>query len=166
MIEPTLSFLAAELDARLRSPGAEALVVLSALVGPDGAAVPGTADRLAMFLVGVERETETNRPLRRIGPTGGLPAPAAPRLTLLVMVAANFTGPAYAEGLKRLDAAIDIFEAQPIFDHATSPALDPAIASLSMTMDSLGLAQLSQLWAMQGGRYTPSVLYRVEVIPA
>ena len=85
-------------------------------------------------------------------------------LNLLVMFAANFSGAVYVEALKLIECVIAFFQARPVFTHVNTPALDPGIDQLSFEIENLSLSDLSNLWGVIGGRYLPSVLYRLRMV--
>jgi hypothetical protein len=168
MIEAALRLIASELDQhlRLQSPGGASLVLLSDLQDVHGAPLPDAANKLAMFLVNIEREDIPTRALRRIDVGEDRTAVAQPpvHLSLLIMVAANFSGSTYNEALKLVAATIGFFQARPVFNRLNTPALDPGIEQLSLEIENLNTADLSNLWGVLGGRYRPSVLYRLRMI--
>ena len=163
-----MRLIANELDQslRLQTPGASNLVVLSNLVDAAGAAVPDAADKVAAFLVNIEREDVPTRTLQPIDAgqdrVGVLQPPV--HLSLMVMFAANFSGSTYTEALKLIANTISFFQSRPVFNHSNTPALDDGIDQLSIEIENLGLSDLSNLWGVLGGRYVPSVLYRLRMI--
>lgn len=167
MIDIAIAYIARQLNASLRHRFglAEDLVVASNLLEQDGGVVPEVANKVAVFLVNVERETVTYR-APTIGPTGvRAVANAAPvALNLMVMFAANFSGSNYAESLKFLSGTIGFFQAHPAFDPQRDPGLDPRIERLTLEIENLNTAELSNLWGVLSGRYLPSILYRVRMV--
>jgi hypothetical protein len=167
MIEGALRLIRDEVDQalRLRAPG-PSLAVLSGLTDASGAAIPEATDKLAVFLVNVEREASPVRGPRWVdGGQDRLAALAAPlHLNLLVMFAANFSGANYNEGLKLIAGVAAFFQSRPVFTHLNTPALHPDIERLSMEMETLSITDLSNLWGVLGGRYVPSVLYRMRLL--
>jgi hypothetical protein len=168
MIEETLRLVSTELDQSLRRrfPGAPSLVALTNLVDPTGAPVLEAADRVAMFLVNVEREIIPARAPRYVdtgpGPIGIIRPPV--HLNLMVMFAASPSGVTYAEALKQIEGVISFFQARPLFTAANLPDLDPAVEQLSVEIENLSITELSNLWGILGGRYMPSVLYRFRML--
>lgn len=155
--------LNSELQRTLRL--SEQLVVVSGLYEPDGSPAAHVQNKLALFLVGIERDTTPElRPAREA--SGGRP----PRMTqpvalnLLLMFAAAFSASNYAEALKLVSSTIAFFQATPVLDHHNLPDLDPRIDRLTLDIENLGLADLSHVWGTFGGRYQPSVLYRLRLI--
>jgi hypothetical protein len=168
MIEAALRLVASELDQSLRRRAfaGEGLVVLSNLTDFGGAAVPDTAGKVAAFLVNIEREVFPTRTLRTVDAGRdrlGLVQPPV-HLNLFVMFAANFSGSTYNEALKLIGATIAFFQSRPVFTPANSPGMDPGIDQLSLEIENLNTTDLSNIWGILGGRYVPSVLYRMRMI--
>ena len=83
-------------------------------------------------------------------------------LTLLFTAVRDDGG--YGLALQSLQNVIEFFQAKFVFDHTNTVNLDPAIDKLILEMISLNLEQLQQLWSMLGGKYHPSVAYRMRMI--
>jgi hypothetical protein len=167
MIEAALRLIRGEVDQalRVRAPGAS-LVVLSNLTDASGAAIPEATDKLAVFVVNIEREATPVRAPRWVDAGQDRFAAMAPpvHLNLLVMFAANFSGSTYNEALKLIAGVVAFFQGRPVFDHVNTPSLNPDIQRLSMEMENLSVTDLSNLWGVLGGRYVPSVLYRMRLL--
>jgi hypothetical protein len=80
------------------------------------------------------------------------------------MMAANFGAGNYAEALKSISQAISFFQQQTSFDLKNSPGLDPRIEKLILDIENLKIPDLNNLWGLLGGRYLPSVFYKVRMI--
>lgn len=70
----------------------------------------------------------------------------------------------YGLALQDLQQVIGFFQNKYVFDHSNTINLDPGIEKLILEMISLNLEQLQQLWSMLGGKYHPSVPYRIRMI--
>lgn len=169
MIDAALSLIASQLDHALRPnevPRSDPVAVLTNLAEFDGSGVSGAADKLAVFLLNIERETATGRAMGRVefgaGRIGMLQPPV--HLNLLLMFVANFSGTHYREGLKCLARTIEFFQSRPVLDHANTPDLHRDIERLSLEMETLSLSDLGNLWGVLGGSMRPAVLYRMRMI--
>ena len=80
------------------------------------------------------------------------------------MVAAHFSAANYPEALKILSKVVEFFQARPVFDHHNSPSLDRGIHKLVIDIENLSLSDQALLWGSLGGRYLPSVLYRIRMV--
>jgi hypothetical protein len=87
------------------------------------------------------------------------------KLNLYLLVAANpgTNATSYDTALKRLSAVITYFQGTSYFDKTDYPALDP-IEYLIVELYSLSFEQQNQLWASFGGKYMPSVVYKVRLV--
>ena len=141
------------------------IVRTSNLAELDGTAVTDTDNKVLVFLVNVERETLpfNNLPTR----TGvGRSADSSPsvHLTLSIMVAANFSGRHYPDALKFLANSVSFFQRNPIFDHSNTPDLESRIDRLVLDIENLSITDLSNLWGILGGKYVPSILYKMRMV--
>lgn len=168
MIDTALAHIATQLNQNFRRnfQVAEDLVVLSNLLELSGAQVPTVANKLVLFLSSIERDTTAYRANERGTPlqTSSLSGPAPVYLNLLVMFAANFSGSNYPEALKFLSSTIAYFQGTPVLDHHNTRDLDPRIERLVLNIENLSSSELHSLWSVHGGRYLPSVLYRVRMV--
>lgn len=171
MLEAAIGLIAAQLNQALRSAFqvSEDLVVVSNLVDVNGNTPANAGNKLVVFVANIERETVVAGQGARTAVGGGdrdmvAQTSAAVHLNLMLMFAANFGGTQYTEALKFISSTVAFFQGRPLFDHHNSPDLDPAIDRLVLEMVSLDLAQLSNLWGILGGKYVPSVLYRMRMI--
>ena len=168
MIEETLRLISDELDRALRRrlPGATSLVALTNLVDSAGGAVLEAADKVAMFLVNIEREVIPARSPRYVDPGAGPIATVRPpvHLNLMVMFAASPSGPTYAEALKLIEGVVLFFQTRAVFTPANTPELPAGVEQLSVEIENLSTTELSNLWGILGGRYLPSILYRFRML--
>jgi hypothetical protein len=70
----------------------------------------------------------------------------------------------YGKALEAVQNTIGFFQKKYVFDHINTSTLDPGIEKLILEMISLNLEQLHQLWSMLGGKYHPSVAYRMRMV--
>ena len=70
----------------------------------------------------------------------------------------------YEEALLYISYVIRFFQFRNVFTASNSPSLDPGIEKLLMELHSLGFEQLNHLWAVLGGKYLPSVLYKMRLV--
>jgi hypothetical protein len=169
MIDAAVEQIAKELNQSLRrqlGSASENLAVVSDIVAADGTVAQQAVEKLAVFLVSIQREPGSTRTGSFSGQASARLAvtPAPLNLNLLVMVAANFSGSHYPEALKLLSHALLHFQARPVIDHHSAPELDRRIERLVLEVEDLSVNDLSNLWGVLGGQYRPSVLYRVRMI--
>lgn len=140
---------------------AEDIVVVSNLLGPDGAIAPNVTNKILLFLTAIERDSST----RAAEPPGRAFSGTSPLyLNIYVMVAANFTGQHYPDALRLLSLAVGFFNERAVLDRFNSPDLDKSIGKLILDIENTTPQVASNIWGVLGGRYLPSVLYRVRVL--
>ncbi|CAG9186481.1 DUF4255 domain-containing protein [Cupriavidus pampae] len=168
MIESALGILALQLNQMFRRHVvlAEDLVVVSNLQELDGSAVPLVANKLVLFVAGIERDTSAHR--LRPSATGEhrsqVVGPEPLYLNLLILCAATFGGQNYPEALKFLSDAMAFFQANPVFNHQNAPDLDARIDRIMVHIENLSASEMHSLWSIHGGRYLPSVMYRARLV--
>jgi hypothetical protein len=168
LIGEALRLIVRELDSALQrqAPGGGSLAALTNLVDANGAAVPEAAEKVAVFIVNISREDIPTRSPRVMPGNGQNFTQQQPpvHLSLQVMCAANFSGSTYDEALKRISGTVEFFQGCPLFTAQNTPGLPDGIAQLTMEIENLDAADLSHVWTIHGGRYLPSVLYRMRVL--
>ncbi len=164
MIHAALSHMAGQLNQFLKRTFelTEDPVVLSSILEQDGTLAPDITNKLVVFLVNTQKETAHGRQSVSIDSWGSAYPPIM--LNLYVMVAANFSGKNYGEGLKYLSNAVSFFQRQPVFDQQQTPDLDRRIGKLILDIENLSIQDMSSLWGSLSGHYLPSILYRVRMV--
>lgn len=130
---------------------------------PPGDSSAGAAEaenRLVVFIANITQDSLTKAPRR-----SSVAEPVPVNLYLHLVVAANFEGRQYARGLRMLSRALQVIQAQPVLDASVMPEMaDAGIVRLTMEMESIALDTISNLWGVLGGRYLPSVIFRVRTV--
>lgn len=85
-------------------------------------------------------------------------------LYLYMLISANFQQSNYVQGLGMLSAVISYFQYFANWSHSNTPGLDAGIEKLSFELINLDIQELTQLWGVHGGKYLPSVLYKVRTV--
>ncbi|GGI52872.1 DUF4255 domain-containing protein [Oxalicibacterium solurbis] len=166
MINAALAHLASQLNQSLKREYslAEDIVVVSNIVEPNGSVAPNVSNKLVMLVANIEKDTVPQHQSSQAG-SGRIAVGAQPLfLNLYVMVAANFNGTSYPEALKLISSAISFFQRQAVFDHQSTPDLDPRIERLILDLENLKIQDLNNVWGLLSGKYLPSVLYKVRMI--
>lgn len=166
MIHAAVSHIASQLNQFLKRSFdlTEDMVVVSNIIEQDGTVAPDVSNKLVVFLVNVEKETAHARGTGMNFAESWTASYPSLFLNLYVMVAANFSGSNYAEGLKYLSNAVSFFQRQPVFDHQQTPDLDRRIGKLVLDIENLNIQDLSGLWGALSGHYQPSVLYKARMV--
>jgi hypothetical protein len=139
MIDKVLSLILDELNIFLsaRFADSEPHAVLSSLIDRDGSVPSAIENKLVLSLVNIEREPALHH-------------------NLYLQVSANFAAANYPESLRFLSAALEFFFERPVFSAS-------GVASLSVEMINLTIQDLHNLWSISGGKYLPSVLYKLRM---
>lgn len=168
MIQAAISHLANQLNQFMKRNYDlnEDIAVVSNLIEADGSVGPQASNKLVFLLANIEKDTtpQSGRLGFRSGDGRALVSSNPLYLNLYVMLAANFGGSNYPEALKFISIAIGFFQRQSLFDHQNSPDLDRRIERLVLDIENLPIQDLSNLWGLLGGKYLPSVLYRVRMV--
>lgn len=168
MIDAAIGHVASELNQHIRRSYAlnEDMVVISNLLEQDGSVSVHVNNKLVLFLVNIEKDTTPHSPRRAASPTTerNIVSTEPLYLNLYLMVASNFSGGNYNEGLKFISTAISFFQRQPVLDRYSSPALDHRIERLMFDIENLSMQDLSSMWGMLSGKYLPSVLYKIRMV--
>jgi len=182
MIRTALEFIKKELDAYIvereqdpanYSPGN--VVDLKPIVLPNGNLNITDTTHITMMLVGLEEErregkrpyyipTEDKKYLRLNPPV---------EIDLLIMFAAHNNH--YETALRDLSDVISFFQANAVFDEQRYPALNASVAEpdkkpwqliekLFFHLCNFSFEQQNNLWAMLGGKYIPSAVYKMHML--
>ncbi len=114
-------------------------------------------NKLLLTIANIEQERMSSRQNPR-----GYNKPI--NLYLHLLLSSNFQQSNYEEGLQLLSAAIGFFQYAAVFNHENTPNLADNVEKLVFEMINLNVQELSQLWGVHGGKYLPSVLYRVRMV--
>ncbi|MEO6834270.1 MAG: DUF4255 domain-containing protein [Chitinophagaceae bacterium] len=172
MIDLTLKFLADEINQYLLQQPNLVIGDLSLVMGntsrifdTDTSAVEvSMANRAVISLVNVE-EDRLSRQQELVTKNAGLGITyQQPPVFLNLSVLFVMNLKSQEASLRWLSAIIRFFQFQPVFTPLSHPALNSGIEKLTVEMQTLSFEQSNQLWSMLGGKYLPSVLYKVRQI--
>lgn len=168
MIGTTLSFLASGLNERLLTsmPAADDWVVVSQVVGTDGLVPPRAMDKVAMTLVNLQRDPvfRVTEPITRA--TDGVIVRGNPPLEVNfeVLLSANFADERYSDALTMISAVVQHFHDNASFTAASAPDLPSGTQRVTVEWVDQDLSDTHNLWTSLGGRYAPSVVYKVRTL--
>lgn len=158
MIDQALAYIRRDLRDRLALGGDEVLVESAQLLSRRN-----NRHGAYITLVNVEAEPVLSRlPAQR---PGGPQQPAAP-LQLILSLLFSFDCQSYEASLRQLAATIGLFHDKPLHSAAGAGADNPfpaGLESLAFELRNMSMADLHQLWAVMGGAYFPSVVYKVRL---
>jgi hypothetical protein len=158
------SYLSVKLDP---PPSADAIILFNVSQLADGSGNGNnntTTSNALISLVNVEedRVSKMQENFQRRDPALAYKSPEI-YLNLYVLFSVNLNS--YSEALKRLSLIIQFFQHQNVFTPITHPDLAGTnIEKLIVDLYSLGFEQLNHMWSILGGKYLPSVMYKVRQI--
>lgn len=124
---------------------------------------------IRIALVNVTEEPALRQPPHDTGARTGEPLHSNPLPTLNLYVVVAFDFDDYQAGLNRLSKTLELFQAMPIMDAALQrqgKILPAALQRMLIDVQNCDMAQLNDLWTINGGIYLPSLFYRVRLVPA
>ncbi|WP_341366036.1 DUF4255 domain-containing protein [Yoonia sp. BS5-3] len=167
MIDAALSLTAERLNGHLagRFEAAEDLVVLAPLTDSDRKPSDISRNRLALFVTNIAEDPMPRQNRGRAASVMGRTADAPPlHLDIYAMLAANHDPNIYTEGLKMLSAALMFFQTYPVMTPQNTPQMPRDMQQLSFEISNLRPEEMGQMWGNLGGRYVPSVMFKIRTI--
>ncbi|WP_149274948.1 DUF4255 domain-containing protein [Pareuzebyella sediminis] len=83
-------------------------------------------------------------------------------LNLYVLFSVNLS--VYDTSLSRISNVVQCFQSNNFFTQAKFPSLDPNIEKLHLELYTMNFEQVNHLWSTLGGKYMPSVLYKMRMV--
>jgi hypothetical protein len=158
MILPALNIIRAELNNNV-PPISTELASIGEVIANN--AQPNNNPDIIISLVNVE-ENRISRDPRNYLKSGNdvFPKNPAVHLYLTLLFTATRSDTSYTIALQNLQRLINFFQNRYVFDNLNTQGLDKLI----MEMVSINLEQLNHLWSIAGGRYQPSVVYKMRMV--
>jgi hypothetical protein len=121
---------------------------------------------IVISLINIEENRISRDPKNYIRKDAGIimKNPAVHLYLTLLFTSVRRAAGAYGLSLQDLQNVIGVFQRKYVFDHSNTPALNVNIEKLILDMVSLNLQQLHEVWSVLGGRYFPSVAYRMRMV--
>jgi len=169
MINESLQFIADELNKYLvlkMGPATEPPRLVLGNVSRlfDGeAAGTGLTNKAIMSLVNVE-EDRIAKQQENFVRTDVSTRYKSPQLYLNLYILFSVNRTLYTDSLQHLNYILQFFQFQHVFTPITHPDLDPRIQKLCVDLCTLNFEQVNHLWSTLGGKYLPSVMYKVRQI--
>ena len=163
MIYKALTFLEKELSHYIETEY-EREVAMTYVVSQEGSTDPKEDDSILLTLINIEEEKILKSQSPYIKKINGSSVKINPeiKLNLQILFTANFKD--YKEAIKSLSGVFRFFQANNVFDHQNSPALDPEIDKLILELITPSFEQLNHMWGFLGAKYMPSVMYKVRML--
>ena len=172
MIDKALSFIAEEVNKYITSkkgPDTTARLVLGSPVRVVEPSAPVNAGDnpenhpIVLSLVNIEEDKISKSPenYQRVDDKVVYKNPKVLLNLYLLFIANSKT---YSASLENLALVIQCFQYRKVFDPSTFSNLDPRIQKLVIEMFTLNFEQVNHLWSTLGGKYLPSVLYKLRMV--
>ena len=165
MIEESLIFLKNEMNNYLNpkfDPPSEERVVLADITkaGDD----PDLDKKIILSLVNIEEDRVSRNPENFVKIDNKV-VYKNPKINLNVYCLFTVNrGKDYSGAMRHLSLIIQFFQQKNVFTKENSPALDSRIEKLVFDLYSLSFEQVNHLWSVLGGKYLPSVMYKMRMI--
>jgi hypothetical protein len=166
MLFPALDIIRQELNTALAANGIHVeLGNISEILGDPNANRDDTA--IIMSLINIEENRISRDPNNFIRKGDGIlmKNPAVHlHLSVLFTAIRQTTNHYNDKALQDLQQLLGFFQKKYVFDHSNTPSLDINIEKLILDMVSLNLQQMHEIWTVLGGKYFPSVVYRIRMV--
>lgn len=124
----------------------------------------GDTNAQAMLsLVNIEEDRISKNPENYFRTVDGI-AYRNPKIFLNLYALFAATTNSYPVALQTISTIIQFFQSVNRFDRSTNPLLDPELEALTLDLYTMNFEQVNHLWSTLGGKYLPSVLYKVRVV--
>lgn len=170
MISESLQFLAEEANKylNLKLPGGDInqprLVVSNiAFAAESNAPDPDIKNRAVLTLINIE-EDRVSRQQENFTKTATGTLYKNPPVYLNLYILFSMNRKSYSDSLDFLSNIIRFFQYQNVFTPATHPSLNSSIQKLIIELHNIGFEQVNHIWSVLGGKYLPSVLYKVRQV--
>lgn len=163
MIDQALKLISDRLNAHLSSVFSvgEDLVAVGPLTDAEGKPTAETRNLLTLFITNIAQDS-VPRGTGRYGAQIGQAPPI--HLDVYFMLASGHDPEIYGEGLKLISAALMFFQANPVLTPRNAPEMPAGITQLTIELSNLKVEEVGQLWGNLGGRYVPSVMFKMRSV--
>ncbi len=125
------------------------------------------SDKVIASVINIEQEdTLRNLPFRRTAYSGGIPqgVERQPDIFLNIYVLFGANKHNYSTALNRISQVLSFFQRQYVFTATDIPVLSVHhLDRVIFDLYSTSFEQLNQLWSIMGGKYMPSVVYKMRL---
>lgn len=165
LLRNALETVCGRLDAHLQhiDRRADDWVVLTSLVDHDGSRSEAARDKIVMSVYGLSQETYLSQQAP-VTPGADRMSGAPLYLDVHLMLLANFSSTAYADGLTALSHVIAFFHQTPVFTPQNAPGLAAQIDRITLDFETLSPADVSGVMSMMGAPYLPSAFYKLRML--
>jgi hypothetical protein len=133
-------------------------VEISPVLRADDSKGASNPERITISLVNITQEKNIKTPV-----TNPANSPIYLNLQILFCVYFGEEG-SYEQALKELSAIISFFQANPVLTSQNTPEFGNGIDKMVFNLENMEFNLLQNMWSMLGGKHTPSVLYKVNMV--
>jgi hypothetical protein len=167
MITQALTYIANQINLAFFTPNGSPRVILgnvAALNDPDY-----NEPNVLLSLINIEEEVLLRNPENYFKRDNSAVYKNPPKhFNITIMFGAYRTDPdreqSYTDAITYMQKVIGFFQRQYVFDPNNSPDLPAGIEKLVFELVNLNMEQLHHLWTMLGGKYIPSVVYKMRMV--
>lgn len=172
LITPVLKYIASEINHHYDNPVTPAIEEfvklgnISQLDSGSGAANAELQSKVILTVVNIDEEkTLKNNP--HYIKQGETVVKRNPTIFLNLYILASCADDDYETALTKISRVIGFFQQKYVFtaDNAQVPFPEENVEKIVMDLFSLNFEQINHLWGILGGKYIPSVLYKLRLIP-
>ncbi len=169
MIAQTLNAIVGQLNAYIGLVDPEVTLGNISLIDAfQDASAQNLNDRVIASVINIEQEESLrNLPFRRtVSDPNGLPTGVErqPEVYLNIYLLFGSNKSDYLIALQRIAQVIAFFQRQAVFTPANTPILGVLnVSKLVFDLYSTSFEELNQLWSVMGGKYIPSVVYKMRL---
>lgn len=168
MITQALTYISSKINSAFFTPGVSPRVILGNVAGLYDAGI--NESNVLLSLVNIEEEVLLRNPENFFKRDLSVIYRNPPiHFNITVVFGAylpnqNDLGTNYEGSIAKIQKVIGFFQRQRIFERADFPDLPAGIEKLTFDLVNLNLEQLHHLWSMLGGKYVPSVAYKMRMV--
>jgi hypothetical protein len=143
---------------------AESEVVAGSLFDLDGNVNTATKNKVVLSMVNIEQDSVYKEVEAFKQIEDGKSQRIRPRIhiNLYLLFVANLS--IYSEAMKSIANVISFFQVNPSFDFVDFVGADGPKGRISFDLFSMTFEQQNNLWSVLGGKYMPSVVYKVGML--
>lgn len=168
MISKVMTLLSGDLNQHLRNRFNlnEDPVITANITGIDGSVAIDGENKIVLTLVNIEQETALLNSGNSHNGSVSSSVVTSPSIfvNLYILASAYFKNSNYNESLKLLSSTISFFQQKPTFNHQNTPSLGNSLSRFTVEIFNMGITAQSNLWSQLGGKYLPSVLYKLRML--
>ena len=168
MISQALTYISAKINSAFFTPAGTPRVILGNIATLNDAGV--TESNVLLSLINIEEEVLWRDPenfFKRDSSVVYKNPPMHFNTTIAFgayLPNLNNLGTNYEGSIAKIQKVIGFFQRQNVFERTNFPDLPNGIEKLNFELVNLNLEQLHHLWSMLGGKYIPSVVYKMRMV--